>query len=134
MMILIVLTEVTMIGSHIMPRELHPENLIPQNKRTKAKQREIARMGGKKSGEVRRERKLLSQMWGEFLAEEFDVKIEGEVKKIKGFDLVKQTGLAVMARKDSSSVSMIKEIREATEGSKVINEGAIDNNITISFK
>jgi len=117
-----------------MPRELHPENLIPQNKRTKAKQREIARMGGKKSQQVQREKKFLSQMWGEFLAEEFDVQIEGEIQKIKGFDLVKQTGLAVMARKDSSSVSMIKEIREATEGSKVVNSGEIDTRVIISFE
>ena len=33
------------------------QNLIPLNKRTKSEQREYARKGGKKSGEVRRKRK-----------------------------------------------------------------------------
>ena len=39
------------------------ENLIPLNKRTKEEQREIAKMGGKKSGEVRREKKKLSEIF-----------------------------------------------------------------------
>lgn len=118
-----VLIEATTTGSLIMPRELHPENLIPTNKRTKEEVRRNSRKGGIKSGEVRREKKLLSQMWGEFLSKRFDVKIEGEAKKLTGAELVEQTGLAVMARKDSSSVSMIKEIREATEGNKINHTG-----------
>lgn len=35
------------------------KNLIPLNKRTKSEQREITQKGGKKSGEVRREKRLL---------------------------------------------------------------------------
>lgn len=35
------------------------ENLIPQNKRTKSEQRRIAQLGGKKSGESRREKKIM---------------------------------------------------------------------------
>ena len=38
------------------------KNLIPLNERTKEEQREIAQMGGKKSGEVRRERKKLKEL------------------------------------------------------------------------
>ena len=44
------------------------ENLIPMNKRTKDEQRRIATMGGKASGEVRREKKMLKdllEMFGE---------------------------------------------------------------------
>lgn len=37
------------------------ENLIPLNKRTKKEQREIATMGGKKSGEVRRNNKTFKE-------------------------------------------------------------------------
>lgn len=40
------------------------QNLIPFNKRTENEQREIARQGGKKSGEVRRENKILQEMVG----------------------------------------------------------------------
>ena len=38
------------------------ENLIPQNKRTKTEQREIARMGGIASGEARRKKKTLKDL------------------------------------------------------------------------
>lgn len=38
------------------------ENLVPQSERTKEKQREIARMGGIKSGEVRKKKKTIEQM------------------------------------------------------------------------
>ena len=37
------------------------KNLIPLNKRTKSEQREYAKMGGKKSGEVRRQRKAFRE-------------------------------------------------------------------------
>lgn len=38
------------------------KNLVPQSKRTKREQREIASKGGKKSGEVRRERARLRKV------------------------------------------------------------------------
>jgi hypothetical protein len=41
---------------------MNEQNLIPQSERTKSEQREIAKMGGIRSGEVRRERKLISQV------------------------------------------------------------------------
>ncbi len=37
------------------------DNLIPQNKRTKEEQREIARKGGIASGKARKERKTLKE-------------------------------------------------------------------------
>ena len=37
------------------------QNLIPWNKRTKSEQREYAKKGGKKSGEVRRKRKAMKE-------------------------------------------------------------------------
>jgi len=38
------------------------QNLIPWNKRTESEQREYARQGGKKSGEVRRQKKAMKDM------------------------------------------------------------------------
>lgn len=35
------------------------QNLIPWNKRTESEQREYAKQGGKKSGEVRRQKKAM---------------------------------------------------------------------------
>ena len=119
MMTLRVSIEVTKTGDLIMPRELHPENLIPLNKRTKDARRKIAKMGAEASNKAQKERKLVSQTWAEFLAEEYNVQIDGEIKKLSGHDLFKQTAQAILARKDSSSVAIMKEIREATEGNKV---------------
>lgn len=42
------------------------ENLIPQNMRTKEEQRDIATMGGKASGEARRRKKTLREMFETF--------------------------------------------------------------------
>jgi hypothetical protein len=41
---------------------VNDKNLIPFNQRTESEQREIARQGGKKSGEVRREQKTYREM------------------------------------------------------------------------
>lgn len=41
---------------------MNDENLIPLNKRTKSEKREIAKKGGIKSGEVRREQKTYREM------------------------------------------------------------------------
>lgn len=40
---------------------MNEDNLIPMNERTKEEQRKIAKMGGIKSGEVRRERKAFKE-------------------------------------------------------------------------
>lgn len=44
------------------------KNLIPQNKRTKEEQREIARMGGIASGKARREKQQTRQILSELLS------------------------------------------------------------------
>lgn len=44
------------------------DNLIPVNKRTMGEQREIVKKGGKKSGEVRRQRKALRDLFKSMLA------------------------------------------------------------------
>ncbi len=106
-----------------MPRELHPENLRSLADLTTDEVRKIASKGGKKSAKVRKERKLMSQIYADILSNSHNLAGTGT-----SLDEVIQRLLAC------GNVQMIKEIREATEGSKVINEGAIDNNITISFK
>ena len=87
------------------------ENLIPQSERTKEEQREIAKMGGVASGVARREKKLLSEFYAKKLA-----KMYGENGECASLDEVISS---ILARGDSASVSMLKEIREATEGSKL---------------
>ena len=84
------------------------ENLRPA--RTKEVAQARGKLGGIKSASVKKERKLLSQMYVDLLAKGFEV--DGERLSLD------QVASAIMARRDSASVSMLKEIREATEGSK----------------
>ena len=101
------------------------ENLIPL---TTDKAREIGSKGGKKSVEVRREKKMFSQIQAEFLAETFDIVFDEEdkTKKLTGEQLLKEVQRRILVRCDSASVSMIKEIREGKEGSKVLLDGTLD--------
>lgn len=55
------------------------ENLIPQNKRTKDEQREIARQGGIASGKARREKKQVRDFINAWLDEEHTDK-SGQIK------------------------------------------------------
>ena len=99
------------------------KNLVPQSERTKEEQRKIARMGGIASGKARREKKLLSQIYGELLAKSHNMNIDGITTRVNGERLVELVALHILLKRDSSSVSMLKEIREATEGSLVNIEG-----------
>lgn len=90
----------------------NPQNLKPIQSVNEA--REKGRAGGIKSGQVRREKKLLSQIYADMLMKKHKVgkeEIEGEV-------LLEKVALKVLGRGDSASVSMLREIREATEGTK----------------
>lgn len=61
------------------------ENLIPLNKRTKKEQRDIARKGGIKSGEVRRKKKAVREVM-EMLANQplTNEKLKKSIKGITG--------------------------------------------------
>ena len=84
----------------------------------------------KKSAEKRKEnnakRKMLSELYADFLEEEFEIK-EGEkgTRKISGAEYCKLIAKKVLNRGDSSSVAMLREVREATEGQKVNISGEI---------
>lgn len=92
-----------------------PENLkVP----TSEEARVYGKRGGKKSVEVRREKKLLSAMYADILAKGFS--IDGARLSL---DEVVST---IISQNNGASVSMLKEIREATEGSKL----DVNNTIT----
>lgn len=95
------------------------KNLIPQNKRTKDEQRAIAKKGGVASGKARREKKRMSQIYADFLAAEHEIDIDDARVKMEGTKLLAHVMKQVLARGDSASVSLLKEIREATEGSNL---------------
>jgi hypothetical protein len=101
------------------------QNLIPIKTLSKEEAKKRGSNGGKKSGKVRREKKRLSDYYRtELLEKVFKVKINEEELHKTGGELICDTLLKVMKRGDSASISAIKEIREATEGSKVHNTGS----------
>lgn len=95
-----------------------PENLVPQAERSPEEAREMGRKGGVASGAKRRQKKLLSQLYGEYLLKEYEVKINGRVRRLQGASLVEEAWKRIIARGDSTTVSLLREMREATEGSK----------------
>jgi hypothetical protein len=113
-------------------RKGKPENLISLADRTTDEQREIAKKGGVKSGEVRKEKKLMSQILADYLNEEHEVVIrddDGAVidrETIPADKLIRRTVTAIMAREDSASVQMLKTISEVTEGKNVNLTGSLE--------
>ena len=93
----------------------------PQNKNLKPFTVETAREAGSKGGyktaEVLRNRKMLSDYYADYLA---------KANGVDGYTDIKDVISEVLARGDSASVSMMKEIREATEGSKVEHSGSMN--------
>lgn len=94
------------------------ENLKPK---TTAKAR--GKLGGIKSGKVKKEKKLLSMIYAELLAD------QAGIKGGKGFkEVVREIMNSNDPRAVSARVSMMKEIREATEGSKSQTETTLNIN------
>ena len=67
----------------------------------------------------------MSHIYAEFLEKEYNVKTAEGSKKISGAELCNEAMKKIVARGDSSSVSLMKEIREAMEGQKINLSGEI---------
>ena len=100
----------------------NPQNLNPCNSEN-ARERQL------KSAEKRKEnnakKKLMSQIYAEFLEKEYNVRQGDKERKLTGAELVNECMKKIIARGDSSSVSLMTEIRKAMEGDKVNLEGNI---------
>jgi hypothetical protein len=100
----------------------NPQNLNPCNSEN-ARERQL------KSAEKRKEnnakKKLMSQIYAEFLEREYSVKVAEGTKKISGAELVNEAMKKIIARGDSSSVAVMREIRETLEGQKINLSGEL---------
>lgn len=101
---------------------MNDENLKPCTKEN-ARERQL------KSAEKRKEnnakKKLMSQIYAEFLEKEYNVRQGDKERKLTGAELVNECMKKIIARGDSASVSMMKELREGTEGSKINLTGTV---------
>ena len=101
---------------------MNDENLVKFTPET-ARERQL------KSAEKRKEnnakKKLMSQIYAEFLEKEYNVRQGDKERKLTGAELVNECMKKIIARGDSASVSLMTEIRKAMEGEKVNLEGSI---------
>jgi phage terminase large subunit-like protein len=100
----------------------NPSKLVPCTPEN-ARERQL------KSAEKRKEnnakKKLMSQIYAEFLEKEYNVRQGDKERKLTGAELVNECMKKIIARGDSSSVSLMTEIRKAMEGDKVNLEGSV---------
>ena len=100
----------------------NPSKLVPCTPEN-ARERQL------KSAEKRKEnnakKKLMSQIYAEFLEREYNVRQGDKERKLTGAELVNECMKKIIARGDSSSVSLMREVREATEGQKINLEGNV---------
>jgi hypothetical protein len=107
-----------------MPRG-NPQNLIPNSERAPEQLREQTRKGGVASGEARRKKKWMSMIYADLLSDKYEVTLNGKKVKMEGAKLLQTVARDILLRRDSSSVSLMKEIREATEGQNINIEADI---------
>ena len=84
------------------------QNLIPWNKRTESEQREYAKQGGKKSGEVRRQRKAMKDM--------MQLILSLELPDCKGKDELKEAGIDEEDLNIQTAILM-QQVQKALKGS-----------------
>lgn len=104
----------------------NPQNLNPCNSEN-ARERQL------KSAEKRKEnnakKKLMSQIYAEFLEKEYNVRQGDKERKLTGAELVNECMKKIIARGDSASVSLMREVREGTEGQKINLSGSVETKL-----
>ena len=98
------------------------DNLTPF---TSDNAKEMQRKGAEKRKENNAKKKLMSQIYAEFLEKEYNVRQGDKERKLTGAELVNECMKKIIARSDSSSVSLMREVREGTEGTKVNLSGTV---------
>ena len=108
---------------------MNDENLKPCTKEN-ARERQL------KSAEKRKEnnakKKLMSQIYAEFLEREYEVKAGEGKRKLSGAELVNEVMRKVLARSDSSSVSLIRELRSCLDGENINLSGEVNTTLNLS--
>jgi len=105
------------------------KNLIPFDKRTESEQREYAKKGGQKSGEVRRKRKAMKEQMEMLLTLPFKQKKQLKFIKDLGIEdenIDNQMALivAMYGKALKGDVQAFNTIREITEDTKTIESNS----------
>jgi hypothetical protein len=94
----------------------NPSKLVPC---TPENARERQLKSAKKRKENNKQKKLISQLYIETLEKRYNVKQGESTRRENGYKILGQVVMKILQRGDSSSVAMIRELREATEGTKM---------------
>ena len=81
-------------------------DIIKDTETAKAK----GKRGGIASGIAKREKKLMRELYAEFLSKEYDIKIDKKSQKMTGADLCLEMLPKIVQKADASSVSFFKEL------------------------
>lgn len=92
---------------------------------TREEARAMQRKGAAKRKENHAKKKLMSQIYAEFLEKKYSIKVGNKTKKISGAELCNEAMKKIIARGDSATVSLLKEVREGTEGTSINLSGGL---------
>lgn len=95
------------------------ENLISLKTRSLEDRKRIAAAGGRAAAKVKRKKRMISEIYAQSLSKIYSVEIGDVQKRMNGERLILYVIGEILERRDSASVALLKEIREATEGSKL---------------
>lgn len=102
---------------------MNDQNLRPRVLTTEEASR-IGKLGAQASAKARKERAVISAMYARFLAKKTKVNIDG--KPATGEKLFEYAVMSIISKgNDGAKVALMKEMREALEGSKVAITGSI---------
>lgn len=105
------------------------DNLTPF---TSDNAKEMQRKGAEKRKENNAKKKLMSQIYAEFLEREYEVKAGEGKRKLSGAELVNEVMRKVLARSDSSSVSLIRELRSCLDGENINLSGQVNTTLNMT--
>ena len=108
---------------------MNDENLKPCTKEN-ARERQLKSAAKRKENHAKK--KLMSQIYAEFLEKEYNVKAGDKTKKISGAELCNEAMKKIIARGDSASVSLMREIRSCLEGENVKLSGEINTTLNMT--
>lgn len=88
---------------------MNNQNLVPNSERTPSERKELAKKAGKKSGEVRRDKKHIQASLQKLLNGKYYIGDKENKKQLGGYDALAQ---AIILKAISGDVQAFKEIRD----------------------
>jgi hypothetical protein len=102
------------------------DNLIPLSQRSEQRKKEIAAMGGRARAKSIQRKKFLSEIYGEMLADTYDIEIDGKKKKLPPDKFFKHVVTEVLKRADGATVAQLKEMIAQTEKDAAPTSAEVD--------